>query len=170
MDSDDKLMLRRPEPAPARPKSGLQALLDEAATGDLPGGEEHGPSPGADLPLLPKPEHAYVAHCRVSNEAESTLHVVAKGGYSKGWPWADYGGIDLAPPLENGSGPVLLLYFGGVRPAELTIEGRNLDRLHVWLGDRRIRWIRELPANRVVRDGKEPVITRIAVRMADDDK
>ena len=113
---------------------------------------------------MPKPEHDYVAHARKSNNAETTLHFMGRDGYFRGWAWGDYNGIDLAPPVDAGSGPAVVLYFAGRRPVEVTIEGRHLDGLHVALGDNRIRWIREMPAGTVVKDTKEPVITRLIFR------
>ena len=124
---------------------------------------------GGDSDPLPDADSPYVAYGRPSNKPEITLHVMLRDGYWRGFAWSNYDSVEMVAPERAGAGPVLVLRFAGLMPAELWISGCNLRKLHVLLGQNRIAWMREVPSKRgfdgaaANRDTAE-VITRIIPR------
>lgn len=136
----------RPLPEPAPPEAE-------------PGGEE--------LELLPLPGDRYQAHSRPTTKPPMTLHCF-KGTLARGFAWHNFDSIDLEPSDTPGGAPVLVLRFAGREWMDVRIEGRNLGRLHAYLGQGRISWIRECPAGKETFLGTgEVVITRITLTPAE---
>lgn len=153
---DDSLLDARP-PSPG----SIRAILEGAATAV----ERPAPPPAAgEAQLLPQPGDPYKAHARPSQAVEPTLHVMTKEGYFRGFAWASYDSVDLLPPEAPGGGPVLVIRFAGLMPAEIVLDGRNLGVLHAYLGQNRIAWVRELPAERDFKEVGATVINRIEIR------
>ena len=121
-----------------------------------------------DSEFLPAAGDPYKAHARQSHKPEPTLHLLLRDGTYRGFSWGNYDSIDLLPGAEPGDGPVLVLRFAGIMAREVLITGRNLSKLHVYLGQQRIAWVRELPAKRGFADPQAAVITGLLVRPVEE--
>ena len=166
MPTDDSYAGRVRPPHPS--KSNILAMLDgdvlvevakpvEPATPSLDGFGE--------LTLLPGAGDPYVAHARPGNGAEETLYCIDRDGYFEGFAWNTFERIRLVKPERPGGGPVLVLRFHGSEVSEVAIEGRNLDALRVFLGRRRLIWIRELGEGKAFGLGAgDAVITKLTIQ------
>ena len=65
---------------------------------------------------------------------------------------------------KAGGEPVIIMLFMGAVPEEVVISGRNLMQLFDYLGDHRIRWVRQMPKGRDFAEAGEPVVTGIEFR------
>ena len=165
MATDDNFSTR------VRPGSNILAMLDREVLVEVPKPAEQA-TPGLDgfgeLTLLPDVGDPYVAHARPGNGVEETLYCIDREGFFKGFAWSTFERIDLVRPEHPGGGPVLVLRFHGSEVSEVTIEGGNLKALRVFLGRRRLIWIRELGEEKAFTVGpNEAVITRITVQNID---
>jgi hypothetical protein len=120
--------------------------------------------PLEELSPLPKPGDPYKAHSRANRTPLATLHVLLTDASVRGFSYANFDSIDLLPSNEPGGGPVIVVRFAGLVPCELLIVGRNLDLLHVQLGNYRIAWIRELPTQGNFSDKTAPLIRRVMIK------
>lgn len=156
-----------------RPKSSILDRLDQAADAE----EEDAPEPAeeeavdaeadsalVDTDLLPQPGDPYKAHARPGNKPESTLHLLFKEGHTRGFSWASFDSVDLVPSERPGEAPGLVVRFACLVPTEVIIAGRNLGKLHVYLGQNRLAWMRELPKGKMLQNREAPVITGLSVR------
>ena len=121
-----------------------------------------------DIDPLPQPGDPYKAYSRLSNKPEIMLHVMLKDGYFRGFAWSNLDSVDTVSSGSAGVGPVLVLRFAGLVPVELRLCGSNLGKLHAYLGQNRIAWIREHPSRRGFdgaggKDDKAEVITGIII-------
>ena len=147
-------------------KSSLLDRLDADAGKGVP---EPAAGPEAagfgDASPLPQAGDSYVAHSRPSNGAEATLFCIDRDGLFEGYAWHTYERISLKKPERPGGGPILVIRFHGSEIAEVVIEGQNLDALRVFLGQRRVTWIRELGEDKVFGlAANDAVITRLSIR------
>ena len=142
----DMLNAPPPPPAPAEPV--------EVAAADDPG------KPG-DGDVLPQPGDPYQAFGRVGTKPEATLHLLLKDGHYRGFSWSYFDSIDLLSQGGANGGPVVVVRFGGLMPTEVRISGQNLGRMHVYLGQNRLAWLRELPKGKILGDRNAPSITAI---------
>ena len=141
-------LMRPPEPAAPEP----EVLAEQ-------------PLPAMDqLPPLPQPGEAYKAHARMSNGSVPTMHVVLANATVRGFSNGNFDSIDLLPPEESGGGPVIVVRYAGLSPAELHISGRNLELLHNYIGFHRIAWIRELPGQGTFIDKTAPLIRKVVIK------
>lgn len=158
----------------ARSKSSILDTLDRMQAGPEPKPEPepereseaelHSPATLADSDLVPQPDDPYKAHARPSNKPEVTLHILLANGDYEGFAWSGYTRVRRVRSEKPGVGPVLVLRFTDPEIKEVWIEGRNFATLHVYLGQNRIAWLRELPRGMMLRDAEEPVITSVEIR------
>lgn len=151
LDADPEVLTREPaSPVPASPAASLAGL--------------------GELTLLPQAGDPYVAHARQSVGSETTLFCIDRDGNFEGFAWNTYDRIRLVKPELPGGGPVLVVRFYGSEITEVSIEGRNLDALRVFLGQCRVMWIRELGEAKAFGLGaSEAVITRLTIRPVNRD-
>jgi hypothetical protein len=133
---------------------------------DAAGLGREGMPPLDELSALPKPGDAYKAYSRPANQMLPTLHLLAADGQKWSFPYSCRveGPHMLFLPEEPGKGAVLVMRFSASVPVEVVMAGIRLDDLHNYLGDHRIRWVRELPQGKPVIDPTIPVIRSIIVR------
>jgi hypothetical protein len=107
---------------------------------------------------LPDSGASYQAFARASNEPVYTLHCcLGKDGYRS----FQYVHLDSDSTFEQRSGHVITLRFAGTKLVQVTITGRNLERLFFYLHDHRMPWI--MLADRDFAEDGEPLITGIAI-------
>lgn len=135
---------RRPQPQPERQEP------EQAAK------ETHSPLPG--------PGDAYKAYANVSNKMETTLRLILDGGTVRGPAYANLDSVDWLIEDKAGGEPAIILLFMGAVPKEVVISGRNLMQLFDYLGDHRIRWVRQMPKGRDFAEAGEAVVTGIEFR------
>jgi hypothetical protein len=157
-------------------KFNIKALLEQAsaraaqgpetdADMDDDGGRQHGVPSLDKLTPLPKPGDAYIAYARPTNLPVPTIFFIKSDGTVWGHPYANRAeGPHLVPADDAGKGWMIVLRFSGLVPTEAILTGRRLDALHNYLGDQRIRWVRELPKGKTATDPDAPVITGIIVK------
>jgi hypothetical protein len=119
------------------------------------------------LATLPKPgDHPYKAYARPDNQMLPTLHLLKSDGQKWSFPYSCRveGPHMLFLPEEPGKGAVIVMRFAASVPVEVILAGIRLDDLHNYLGDHRIRWVRELPEGKMIIDGTIPVVRNIIVR------
>lgn len=163
---DSTVLSRLSAQAALRQRSGIRDLIDNP-TG-LPPGESRPEAgtlpPMEDMTPLPQAGDTYEACARVANQMVPTLYLILGNGDVRSFPnSARVEGPDLVAADSPGGGLMIVLRFAGITGTEVRIVGRNLDRLHVLLGDQRIRWVRELPKGRDFKAEGVPVITGISV-------
>jgi hypothetical protein len=166
MAVDDTLMRDRL----GRGHSSIRALLDaKSLEADVETEAEAALPPSDKLTPLPKPGDAYLAHPSPHGpKAVITLYFLRADSSIRGFPYLNLDSIDLLPDPKPGNGPVIVVRFAGITPTEVTISGRNLDRLFDYLGQHRMPWVRELQPKWDFREAGEPVITGIAIKPIED--
>jgi hypothetical protein len=173
VDGEAKL-INRPE------KFSIQRLLEEKAPrladpgeavtvaeppGDA-GSIEDALPPMDELAPLPKPGDPYKAYSRPANQMLPTLHLIKGDGQIFSFPYSCRveGPHMLSLPEAPGKGAVIVMRFSASVPVEVMLAGIRVDELHNYLGDHRIRWVRELPPGKVVTDAKIVVVRNIFVQ------
>lgn len=116
-----------------------------------------------DLAPLPGPGEPYKAHARASNKPVPMLHLLMADASVRGFSFANLEMLDLRPPSDPGQGPVIAARFTGLTPVDVTISGRNLDKLYFYLGLHRITWVKQRPPLRDFISEKETVVTGITI-------
>ena len=120
-----------------------------------------------ELAPLPKPGETYKAYARPANQRVPTLYLILGDGKKRGFRYSCLvEGPDLLPDPDPGKGVVIVLRFSASTIVDVLLPGRNLDELHNCLGDDRIRWVRELPKGKPVKDDGSPVVTGIKIIQA----
>ena len=119
-----------------------------------------------DLAPLPRPGDPYKAYARTANQMLPTLHLLTGDGQKWSFP---YSGLVEGPhmlfmPDEPGKGAVIVMRFAASVAVEAILAGIRLDELHNYLGDHRIRWVRELPQGKMVIDDAIPMVRSMIVR------
>ena len=138
----------------APPEAAAEPVrIEDVAADEVPGPEK--------LTPLPKPGDPYKAHARQSTGAVPTLFVVRADGSVRGFPYSDLYGPDLVPEGDAGKGWAIVMRFA--RFEQVTLSGRNLDKIHAYLGHHRMPWVRELPKGKLPSDQDGPVITGVAI-------
>lgn len=146
--------------AAEREKGAVPSPAEEAASGPdaLPSMDK--------LTPLPSPGDPYKAYARPANQMVPTLHLLTGDGQT--WSFPNSGRVEgphrLIVEDDPGKGAVLVLRFAASVAIEVMIAGTNLDDLHINLGENRIRWVREFPPNRMLRDDGAPVVRTLTVR------
>jgi len=136
----------------------------EEATGEP---EPESLPPLERLSPLPLPGDPYKAHARPANQMVPTLMVLTGDGKRWGFSYAcRMDGPHLAAG-EAGEGDILLMRFNVGVLVEVRLAGHRLDELHNYLGEHRIRWVREVPPGRIIQAGGLPLITRVKIAKAD---
>ncbi len=108
---------------------------------------------------LPDLSHPYKAHGRAANKALYTLHCdLGKDGFRS----FQYLHLDSNSEYRiEPKGQVLVVRFGGIKPVQVTIRGRNLRPVYDYIHQHRLPWI--MRADRDFPDpaGKQVIITAI---------
>ena len=115
--------------------------------------------PDSELPDL---KGAYQPHARPANKPVFTLHIVLGRDGVRSFQYKD---IDSNTSFKAGDmGQVITLRFGGIKPTEIVITGRNLWRLYDYIHQHRMPWVM-----RVDRDFAESsVITDVEFKSVKD--
>lgn len=153
-------------------RAAARREADATAAAPPPKQAEEATTEPEDLPAmdkltpLPKPGDPYKAHCRPSSQSLPTLHLLTADGQTWDFPYSGRveGPHRLIIEGDPGKGTVLVLRFAASVAVEVIIGGTNLDEMHVYLAEHRIRWIRELPARKLLKDDGSAVVRTIIVR------
>ena len=118
------------------------------------------------LAALPKPgDHPYKAYARPDSQMLPTLHLLKSDGQKWSYPYScRVEGPHMLFPDDPGKGGIIVLRFAASVSVEVLIAGIRLDELHNYLGDHRIRWVREFPHGKMVVDDTIPMVRNIIVR------
>jgi len=107
---------------------------------------------------LPDSSAPYKAFALAANKPIYTLHCfLGKEGYRS----FQYVHLDSDSTFQKRGGHVITLRFAGTKLVQVTITGRNLERLFFYLHEHRMPWI--MRADRDFTEDSEPVITGIAI-------
>ncbi len=119
-----------------------------------------------NLAPLPKPGDAYKAYSRPANQMLPTLHLLSGDGQVWSYPYSCLveGPHMLFLPDNPGKGAVIVMRFAASVSVEVVMTGLRLDELHNYLGDHRVRWVRELSNGKLMGDNTLPVVKSIVVR------
>jgi len=135
----------------------------EARPEEEPEPEAGGVPPLDELTALPMPGDPYEPHSRLTTRPHSMLALVFKGIGFKCLSYGNLESIDFEPAKEEGGSPALLLFFAGLCPVIVKLEGPGLRPLGMPLKQHRIEWLREHPTGKVAEAGRGMVIRRITV-------
>jgi hypothetical protein len=155
------------EPDAAAESQGVMELKrKDAKAEEAEAGETTG-SASDKLAPLPKPGDAYKAYARPSAQPLRTLHLILADGKKRGFAYSGLvEGPDLLPADDPGKGVLIVLRFSASVIVDVLLPGILLDELHDYLGEHRIRWVRELPRGKAVRDDGSSVVAGIEIVQA----
>lgn len=109
---------------------------------------------------LPDPKAAYQAHARVSNKPVFTLHVILGKDGVRSFQYKDIDSNTAWRATDRGQ--VIELRFGGIRPTEIVLTGRNLWKLYDYIHQHRMPWV--MRADRDFSDGSDAIVTGVEFR------
>ena len=136
-----------------------------SATAEEEAGEPEG-MPSLDrLMPLPRPGDPYKAYARPANAPLPTLCLLKSDGTVWSYPYScRVEGPHLVPAKDSAKNLVLVLRFSGIVATEITLAGRKLEQLTLYLGHHRVGWVREMAKGKLGQDDGGPVITGIAIK------
>lgn len=164
--SDEKVLEFAGDHLPDAVRREMERHKREKETGPLT--EEESPA-GPELEVespLPTPGDPYKAYSRPANKMVPTLNVLAGDGRRLGFQYSSFIEGPHWLPDEAGAGEIIVVRLNVGVVAELRLFGHNLGEMHVYLGDHRIRWVREVSKGRIIRPGGVPVITSFKIEQA----
>ncbi len=155
-------LMRRTATSRAAPVETPKEAVPEESEGALPSFEKLAP--------LPMPGDAYKAYSRPSHQMLPTLYLMLADGSKRGFPYSGrIEGPHLVPDDDPGKGNVIVIRFSASKMIEVQIRGRHLDELHHYLGDHRMRWVRELPKGKFVNEAGAAVVTSIGIGVIEEE-
>jgi hypothetical protein len=168
-DGDKVIVMNRP-----KPQSLLDQILSPASKpaaavpprpADPPPEVPPSQEPAKKADPRPRPGDPYRANAQFLNRLEERqvmIHFVARDCIPRGFAYAYLEGIWFEPGDQPGGGLDLVMRFGGTKPTDVRIRGRNLDGVYDYISRHTMPWVWERPPGRYADNDAATVITGIS--------